>query len=123
MKTDIPYARSRFARKQARKHLKTALDFLKNGDTDPYFGEISRALSQFIADKFNISSAGIMEDDLKSRFNQQEYPPQVLSDVLDIFEQCNQARFSPTDISHSTKQELFDKTSNVIAEIEKHHHG
>jgi hypothetical protein len=123
LKTDVPYARSRFARKQAKRHLKTAYEYLKNGDSDPYFGEIHRALSEFIGDKFNISSAGITEDDLNSRFNQKKYPSHVLSTILEIFEQCNQARFSPTDIPQDSKTKLFDKTSRVIEEIEKHHHG
>lgn len=120
MKTDISYARSRSARKLAGKRLKSAAEFLKQGNSTSFIAELHHALSRFIADKLNISAAGITEEFLAQEFSRNNYPDNITTRVNTIFEQCNRARFSPADLTPDTMDILFKETDNIIMEIENH---
>ena len=70
MSTNVEYARKRRAFKQAEKRLKGANQFLKQQQYAEFYGEVSRGLIGFVADKTNQPAAGLLRDDVKTILNE-----------------------------------------------------
>jgi len=109
--TDVALARSTRARKVARKRLAAAERFLKQGRSEEFYAETSRAVLQYVGDKLNVSAAGLTHEAIRSRLSAVGAGDAVAERVVRVLEHCDAARFAPGSFAE-------DRMRHVVADVE-----
>lgn len=115
---DPAYARRRRARKQADRRLKAARQALDAGNSDGFYGELTRALIAYIADKLNVPAAGLTFDGLRERLAGREIPADLVEQVSDAWQESEQSRFAPVGASREAQQALLERIAGLIVMLE-----
>lgn len=116
---DVAYARRRRSRSEAQRRLGKAKGLLAAGDSAGFYGEVHRSLAQFVADRTNLSAAGLTADHIGAVLVEHGVDELVITSVQDVFGQCDQARFAPGQISEEQMQALFAQTEDLIGALER----
>ncbi|MCY3870000.1 MAG: BatD family protein [Gemmatimonadetes bacterium] len=116
---DVAYARRRRSRSEAQRRLGKAKGLMEAGDSAGFHGEVHRSLSQFVADRTNRAAAGLTADQIGAVLVECGVDAQVIAGVQDVFDQCDQARFAPGQISAEQMQALFAQTEDLIGALER----
>jgi hypothetical protein len=116
MAANVPLARSQQARRTAHKKL---AETLKEADaeTDGAYQLVSQALSSYLADKLNLSAAGLTRDMIARQLESQEIPVDLIHRALDILDWADSGRFAPV-AGGRTAADLVGEARNVIDELE-----
>jgi oxygen tolerance protein BatD len=110
--TDVGYARSRIARKMARKRLTAAKKLAGSGKADAFYAEIRQAIFSYIADKMNISSHGLTGDSLIDILKDAGVGDDDIERTREILRQADFAQYSSANLPP-------EKTSEALIEAEK----
>jgi len=116
---DVAGTRYRKAMKGAQHHLKEAAKALKKSTSTEFFPALARSISTYLANRLNISAAGITSDQIRQLFEDKNIPLEHVNEILDILQQCDYARFAPEQAGIEDKQELLNKTKNCIGKLQK----
>lgn len=116
--TDVALARSTRARKVARKRLTAAERFLKDGRSEEFYAEISRALLQYVGDKLNLSATGLTHENMHARMSEAGVGEAVCARVLGVLEHCDAARFSPGSFTEDRMREVVRDVETVVTDLE-----
>lgn len=116
---DVAYARRRRSRSEAQQRLGRAKGLMASGDSAGFHGEVHRSLAQFVADRTNLSVAGLTADHIGAVLVEHGVDAQVIAGVQDVFGQCDQARFAPGQISAEQMQALFAQAEDLIGALER----
>ena len=116
---DVAYARRRRSRSEAQRRLGRAKGLMASGDSAGFHGEVHRSLAQFVADRTNLSAAGLTADHIGAVLVAHGVDAQVIAGVQDVFGQCDQARFAPGQISEEQMQRLFAQAEDLIGALER----
>lgn len=116
---DIKYARSLRASKVAKKHLKSAEKFMNIRKVKEFYTEISNALSKYLADRFNISAAGMKQKDIKQFLVEREVSDDLINNIVSVMEKCDFARFAPSTVTENEIKKDYEDISELIAKLEK----
>lgn len=119
MAGDVAYVRRRRAKGAAKKRLKESRRLLKEHDSAAFYGEIHRALTQFIGDNLNVSAAGLMKDRIAEVFAARGIEDDVTARIGEIFDRCDAARFAPASLSDEALKNLLHDTETLIGHLEK----
>jgi hypothetical protein len=120
MAGDVAYVRRRRAKGEAKKRLKESRRLLKERNSAAFYGEIHRALTQFIGDKLNVSAAGLMQDQIAEAFAARDIEDGVTARIGEIFHHCDAARFAPAgSLSDEDMKNLLNDTETLIGQLEK----
>jgi hypothetical protein len=118
LSTDIGYARRLKAPRKARKGIEEASRHLKNNNAEAFYGAVFRTLRRYIGDRFHIASGGItieiVDTDLKNR----GLPEEVLTDIKDVFRECDIARYAHSGIGSSDMQTTLNRLKDLIQKLE-----
>jgi len=106
------------ASKIANKRLAKAETFLSNNQDKEYFEELHSALDKYISDKFNIPISELTKIRIENELLAISIDKQIISDLLEILNNCEMARFAP--VSHSAAEQYLNTSKNVINNIESH---
>ena len=79
---DVRYRRLKRAVGMARKRLSQASKFLSDGNSDAFYSEISRAMYEYVGDKFNYSGTGLTESQVVEILRRQNYPENLIDRIL-----------------------------------------
>lgn len=107
------------ASKAAKKSLSLAREYLKKGDKNSFYEEVSRALWVYLSSKLNIPFAELNKDIAYTHLKERNIPDELIHQTFETIDKCEFARFAPIDGSVEM-QELFDKASYVITNINNH---
>jgi hypothetical protein len=116
---DIGYARQRSAKGLTQKRLRQAKRLLKEGSGEEFYGAISKALTDYIGDKLNISATGLTTDQLLDKLGKRGYPQEVREGYLACFHNCDYARFSPSSMTREGMEEILRLAQKAIFTMEK----
>lgn len=83
------------ASKIAQKYLKNAKKLVSRGDKEKFYEETSRALWNFVANKLNIKPTELTKENIREKLIERVDEPQVVEQLLELMNQCEQARYSP----------------------------
>ena len=119
MAGDVAYVRRRRAKGEANRRLKEARRLLKEHHSEAFYGEIHRALTQFIGDKLNVPAAGLMKDQIAQAFAARGVEDGVMDQIGEIFGRCDAARFAPGSLSDEDMKRLLNDTETLIGQLEK----
>lgn len=114
---NIELMRNRQANKVARKNLRKADEFLRSGQTEAFYVEISRALWGYISNKFNIPLSELSIETVSQRLEKVSVSPGSITEFTGVLDSCEYARFAPGDKSRKMS-EIYDAALTIISRIE-----
>jgi hypothetical protein len=119
LRRDHGLARARRARARARKRLASVRRRSSQLDSGVFHEEISRALVDYAADRFNLSSAGLTYDRLDHLIGQRGADADLRRRFRACLEACDFARFVPSSGQPERRLETLDEATALLDEVEK----
>jgi tetratricopeptide (TPR) repeat protein len=107
--------RSRLIYARAKKDLQAVSKTAGTGD--PY-GEIHRILLKYLGQKLDLPASGLKEEEVLERLKKRRIPDDLLTDLREIFEECNQARFAPAGADPSLQHRLIKRSHRTLDALE-----
>ncbi|NIW78813.1 MAG: hypothetical protein GWN16_04830, partial [Calditrichae bacterium] len=120
MSTNVEYARRRKAFKQASQRLKGAHQFLKQNKFAEFYGEVSRGLIGFVADKTNQSAAGLMRDDVELLLKHHNVPEGLIIEYLKYLDEADFRRFAPGQIAANEAHTFYKDAEQILVKLGKY---
>ncbi len=115
---DVGYARSRKARKAARRRLARAKSTAKVEQAGEFYAEIYNALTSYIADKFNISPHGLTMERIAELLQTKGADEALIEDVADLVQKCDFARFAPASMTQEDIDQSLAMAEQTMTRIE-----
>ena len=116
-KADISGMRKRKAANFAKKRLKIATGYLSENNYLGFYKSIEEALYKFLADKFNLSHAGIVFDDIKTTLENRNISNELIEELQKIINKTSSIQFSPEKPNVDEMTTDIDRTSNLIMNL------
>ncbi len=110
--------RNRKATGIARKRLKLADKFLKQGNQDAFWTEVSNALWGYMSDKFNIPRSALSMDSANEALSAKNVNEELIRQFINTLNNCEFARFAPGNKSQAMS-ELYSQAIDVITRTEQ----
>jgi hypothetical protein len=120
MSTNISYARSRKAHKQARDRLNQARTAMKQGKAAEFYAAITNSLIGYVSDKTNRPAAGLLRSDFQQLLQNASVKETLQNDFLSCLDEADYRRFAPGDITSEQMNEFYKQTEKVFVELEKY---
>ncbi len=93
---------------------------LNKAETAEYFEEIEKILTQYLSDKFNLSTHGVTRWDLEKQLEQAVGPEDpLLSDLRKLYEFCDESRFGKGTVPEEMKKTAFQILQRTLDRVEK----
>ena len=118
LQSDAGYARRRRARGNAFGELRQSKEWLDQGALDQAFTGISNALYGYVADKFNLPTAGLTSPRVVELLGERGVEDDTADLVRDCLDACDMARFAPTALTPEHTEDILGKARKGIESIE-----
>jgi hypothetical protein len=115
---DTLLMKNRRATRVARKRLRKAEHFLKQGDKDPFYEEISQALWGYMGDKFGISNAELSLDSVREALQEKNLDTGITGSFITALQETEFTRFAPGD-KILRMEEVYTNAMELIAKTER----
>ena len=115
---NIALVKNKRANKQAKKRLKQAETYLKNGESEAFYEEVMKALWGYIGDKLNIPTSQLNKENIEQELENRSVSEETIRSFMDILSTCEFARFAKSD-SQNSMDELYNQTADVIGKLEE----
>ena len=117
MDADTTLLRNRKATKIARKRLSQADSFLKKGEKEKYYEELSRALWGYLGDKLGIPYADLTSDSAKEQMLKRGVSEDTAATFIEMIDKCEFARFAPGQ-RESEMENMYGSAVALITKLE-----
>lgn len=117
MRGNSSLMKTRRATKVAKKRLKAANRFMKEGKESDFYNEISRALWGFLSDKLSIPAASLSMDNVRNRMVAGKASEETIKQFIDVLEQTEYTRFAPGSKSENMDK-IYKSAIEIISKIE-----
>lgn len=114
---NVGYARARSATRLARKRLARAKSLVGSESSGEFFGEISRAVISFLADKLNISPHGLTTEKIAQLLTSHGAETQLVNQTVELLRQCDFARYTPSGQTAPSQEELLEKATQLMVRM------
>jgi hypothetical protein len=101
----------------AKKRLKKANDFLKAGNDQDFYVELSQALWGYIADKFNIRLSVLSVETVHDYLAEKKVNVDLINEFTQTLNDCEFARFAPGD-KDVAMDKVYKEGIQIISKIE-----
>jgi len=116
---NVAYARSLRANQIAMKRLQSAKKLMTEKTQKQFYAEVSRSLMGFLGDKFNISAAGIITDEVENLMRSHGVDETVIKQYLNCLQICDYQRFAPANSKLDDMRRFFEQARQAIIALEK----
>jgi hypothetical protein len=116
---DVAYARGRRASRLARKRLAEARRLAQGSDVRAFYAEVARALRGLVADRLNLSEAGLQSAELVERLSARGVPPATVAEVRACLEHCDVQRFAPQPTDLQEKSRVLERVGVLMTALGK----
>jgi hypothetical protein len=120
LSADTAFARRLKASPAAKKYLKQAKGLLVREQAKEFYTAISRALAEYIAHKFNVAPDGLVFSAISERLASKSVPEELTRSVKDVLDECDMARFAPTQMTEAMMKETYGRAVELIGKLEKY---
>ncbi len=122
--SDIGYARSRRARKMAKKRLSRAHKLKDSNQQAEFYAELRQAIISYVADKTNRSPYGFTSDMLMELLQDKGADDAIVDNVKELFRRADFAQYSSGEFNSPDKNaESLMMAENLLVKIEGTHLG
>ncbi|MDE6301315.1 MAG: BatD family protein [Muribaculaceae bacterium] len=118
LSSDVTGRKEAKAGRVAEKRLKSAAACMKNHDSQKFYTELASALKGYISDKLAMPQSQLISAAISEKLARAGVGEQTITSVLDVLDQCEMARFTPSD-SEKAMQDLYTQASVAVKEIEE----
>lgn len=115
---NVEFIKYKKATKVARKNLKKAHGYLKSGQKDEFFVEVSQALWGYLGNKFNIPRSKLSIDTVQDTLSGINVRKEIVDQFIETLEHTEFARFAPGD-SGSGMESIYNEALEIISKIER----
>jgi hypothetical protein len=115
---DVRLVKNRKARKIAQRRLEESKKFLQAKNREEFYTAISRALWGYMSDKLGIPAAELTLERIQASLGERKITPELVSKLTSTIEQCEFARFSPTQ-NPLELDTMYAQTVDLISTIEE----
>ncbi len=115
---DKVFTRHRKANKMARRRLKAAGVFLKDGNGNAFYDELSRALWGYLTDKTGLEVADLSREKAREAMREKQAQEEDIEAYLHVIEDCEFARYAPGS-GRSEMQKVYDEAIRMISKLEQ----
>jgi len=116
--SDIGYARSRSASRQARKRLSKARSLARLETSGQFYGELSLAVTAYVADKLNISPHGLTVEHLAELLREKGAAEELVAETVRFLQQCDFARFAPASLTKDEINAALKNAESIMTRME-----
>jgi hypothetical protein len=116
--SNVTLLKHKRATKIALKRLKQANTFMKAGDKNNFYVELSRALWGYISDKFSIPLANLSLDSAQYTLAEKHVSENIRNKFIEILNNCEFARFAPAEAS-VTMESIYNDAVAIISQTEQ----
>ncbi len=120
MSRDVRYARSRKAHRQARAHLKKARGLLKPELASDFYGEVSRALIGYLADKTNQPAAGLLREQVVQLLREKQVDDELTREFLKCLDEADFRRFAPGTPNREEMEQFYRRAEKILVQMAKY---
>ena len=113
---DVVGRKMKKAQRKANTSLKQSEKLLSEGGKE-FYDKIFAALYGYIRDRMNMGISELNKQQIKDRFEAKKIKPETISELINVLETCEMARFAP--IGDVSRKELVGQARSVINQIEK----
>lgn len=118
LNADVSGRRLAKAGRVAAKRLKAAKTAMSNGKSDEFYASLASALWGYMGDKLGIPASQLTRDNVAGKLDAYGLPKEDADAVIDVLDQCEMARFTPSG-SQEQMTEIYDKATSAINAMEK----
>ncbi len=115
---DIGLMNYKRATRVARKNLKKARQFMKEGKEEAFFVEISQALWGYLSNKFNIPRAKLSIENVHQVLSRQEIKKENIDQFTETLNHTEYARFAPGS-KEENREKIYNEALEIISKIER----
>jgi len=105
------------ATKLAKKRLKKANDFMKAGNDNEFYVELSQALWGYISDKFNIPLSALSIETVHDYLLEKRVSEELIKEFTQTLDDCEFARFAPGN-KNVAMENVYKEGLQIISKIE-----
>ena len=116
---DVAYARGRRAGRVAKKRLAKAQRMVQGGDSRTLFAEVAKALRGFVADRLNVSEAGMQIAELRVSLAERGASTEATSGFLACLDQCDRQRFAPLAAELEQRVQFLDQAGAAMTALDE----
>ena len=120
MSTNVEYARRRQAQKMASKRLKGAEHYLNQGKFAEFYGEVSKGLIGFVADKTNQAAAGLLREDVERILINHKVEAPLIHEYLKYLDEADFRRFAPGEMTVEAAGEFYHQALEMLSKLGKY---
>lgn len=114
------HRRERRARSVARRRLRNARRRINTaGGAHAFYAEVAQALTEYVADKFDVSAAGLTHERIEELLVSRDAPPDVRAAFHGCLETCDYARFAPASSGREEMQQTLARADVTLAALER----
>jgi len=110
--------RNKKANRIAAKRLRTAAGFMKQNQNEAFHEAILKAFWGYLSDKLGIPVANLNRDTAVAKLKNRNVDENLINDFVEIIEQCEFARYSPSGWSEA-RIDLYKKAASTMSRLEK----
>ncbi len=111
--------RERRARSQARRRLKDARRRLAPSTARAFYAEVARALTEYVAAKFDASAAGLTRDRIEELLASRGAGDEDRREFHHCLEACDYARFAPTSSDEKEMKRALEAAEEILVRLER----
>jgi hypothetical protein len=119
LRQDEGLARGRKAGRRARKCLQSARRRIEQVESATFHEEVARTLVDYIADRFNRSSAGLTYETVDDLMASRGLDEPVRRRFRNCLESCDFARFVPASTQEERRAQLLSEAESLVDALEK----
>ncbi len=116
IESDAAYARLRRAPRVAKRRLARARK-LAAGDPGEFHGEVAGALQGFLADRLDVSEAGLVRGDVERIARRRGVSRATLREVFACLDECDRQRFAPPSGRRESARELLERVARAMGSV------
>ncbi len=114
---NLAAVKNRKANKIAKKRLKLAEKYLKEQNSEEFYQEVTSAIWGYLSDKLSIQMAELNKEKTKELLEQKNIEPEKITELINLLDKCEFARFSSVNSSHDLS-DVYNKATQLISMLE-----
>ena len=119
LQTDVGYARDRQAHGVAKRRLAHAKSMLSENASTEFYSALSKAIADYLADKFNISAASTSADNIDTLLKQRGMGDVLIGEVSNFLSDLEYKRFSKDKGTTGEMINSLKFAEQIISKLEK----
>jgi len=116
---DIGYARSRTAKKMAKKRLTKAQKLAGSSKPKEFYAEVRIAIFSYVADKLNISPHGMTGDQLVDILIESNTSESIIDEIKTLLKRADFAQYAPSSVTDEQINQSMKLAEKILVGMEE----